>query len=160
MCVYLQLLEDKRNNNDKSSLTSSRKKVYIWTSRVETLGKDTQAPDVEDDMRGERRGITAASKALLDQVNVTNMGEEGHNLLMKIQGCATTEDMAKIQKHLVQMHCAQEVVTTLLTAGLRGSLFSVQPAVRPLLGLGLTDSALVPPTSAGAPRVASSLLSP
>lgn len=78
---------------------------------METLVDNKLASDIEDDMKDKKDIITAAAKALLNAVDVTHMGTEGYNILIKkkIRGHATPEDMAKIQKYLVQRHYGHRV---------------------------------------------------
>lgn len=68
-------------------------------------------PVVTDGMRDVQKQLRIVSSHLLDQVDITNLGEEGYNLLVnkKIQGGATQEDMAKIKKYIVQKHYSQHV---------------------------------------------------
>lgn len=56
-------------------------------------------PVVTDAMRKKQKQTRIAHRDLLERVDVTKMGKEGYNLLLKrkTSRCATTEDLAKIQ---------------------------------------------------------------
>ena len=74
----------KRTHWIRYFLTIIEKKGYTWTSKVETLGDDKEASKVAKYMRDTNKGeIAAASRDLLNIVDVTTMVLEGYNLLMK-----------------------------------------------------------------------------
>ncbi|CAM9116534.1 unnamed protein product [Ectocarpus sp. 8 AP-2014] len=112
MWVWARVQEHlKMTNWVRYFLTIIEKQGHTWTSAVESLKDYKLASDIKEDMKDYKIAISTAAKALLDSVDVTRMGIEGYNLLMKkkIRGCATTEDMAKIEKYLVQQHYVKEV---------------------------------------------------
>lgn len=74
-------------------------------------------PVVTDAMRTKQKQTRIAYRDLLEKVDVTKMGKEEYNRLLKrkTSGCATTEDLVKIQKYLVQMHYEDEVDAAFVT---------------------------------------------
>lgn len=66
---------------------------------------------VTDAIREKQKQNRIASREILEKVDVTKMGKETYNILLnrKIEGRATMEDLAKMQKYSVQIHYSQEV---------------------------------------------------
>lgn len=50
---------------------------------MESLGDAKKDSKIAKDMRDKKSKIAGDTKSLLNQVDVTNMGSEGYNLLMK-----------------------------------------------------------------------------